>query len=322
MLTSPVPSDIASTFRSVHGVDVADVPVHRGRIVTEHAQSLGARAFTSGQEVYLPDPAGSLDHPQARALLAHELTHAAQERRLGGALPDESSAAGQLLEAQAVATERWFLGDRGRDLPVISLAAAPGSAGPGTAVLSPRPQPRHAAPPLRHVQRQPLAVPSGGAATGLGALSAPAMAELAASGAAGLKLPASASRTWSAPAWLGATAATPSAGEIPAGAAAGGALFRDELLGDNVPESSQTGNTGSESTGPAQAADAARADDRRELAELREQLTAVTDQRPVGLDDPIALDELAARLYQRLRSRLRLELIVDRERAGLLTDFR
>lgn len=34
------------------------------------------------------------------------------------------------------------------------------------------------------------------------------------------------------------------------------------------------------------------------------------------------LDELATRIYDRLRSRLRTELLVDRERAGLLTDFR
>jgi Domain of unknown function (DUF4157) len=321
MLTYAVPSDIASTFRSVHGVDVADVPVHRGRTVAAHAQALGARAFASGQEVYLPDAAGSLDHPQARALLAHELTHAAQERRLGGTLPDESSAAGQLLEAQAVATERWFLGGQGRSLPVISLAAAPGSAGPGRATLSPRREPRRAVPPLQHVQRQALGEPSGAATAGLGALSAAAIADLTASGATGLKLPASASRTWSAPAWLGARAATSEAA-VPGDAAAGNAGFRDELLGDNVPAISQTGNTGPENTGLSAAADAARSDDRRELKELREQLTAVTDQRPVGLDDPIALDELATRLYQRLRSRLRLELIVDRERAGLLSDFR
>ncbi len=36
----------------------------------------------------------------------------------------------------------------------------------------------------------------------------------------------------------------------------------------------------------------------------------------------IDLDELSSRIYDRLRSRLRLELLVDRERAGLLTDFR
>jgi hypothetical protein len=38
--------------------------------------------------------------------------------------------------------------------------------------------------------------------------------------------------------------------------------------------------------------------------------------------DGVELDELAARLYDRLRSRLRTELLVDRERAGMLTDFR
>lgn len=34
------------------------------------------------------------------------------------------------------------------------------------------------------------------------------------------------------------------------------------------------------------------------------------------------MDELARRLYDRLRSRLKTELLVDRERAGFLTDLR
>jgi hypothetical protein len=34
------------------------------------------------------------------------------------------------------------------------------------------------------------------------------------------------------------------------------------------------------------------------------------------------LDDLARQLYDRLRSRLRMELLVDRERAGLITDLR
>ena len=37
--------------------------------------------------------------------------------------------------------------------------------------------------------------------------------------------------------------------------------------------------------------------------------------------DPYALDELATRLYPTIRSRLRQELLIDRERAGLLADF-
>jgi hypothetical protein len=33
------------------------------------------------------------------------------------------------------------------------------------------------------------------------------------------------------------------------------------------------------------------------------------------------LDELARRLYDRLRSRLRQELLIDRERSGMLSDL-
>jgi hypothetical protein len=34
------------------------------------------------------------------------------------------------------------------------------------------------------------------------------------------------------------------------------------------------------------------------------------------------LDEVTDRIYDRIRRKLRSELIIDRERAGLLTDFR
>jgi hypothetical protein len=41
-----------------------------------------------------------------------------------------------------------------------------------------------------------------------------------------------------------------------------------------------------------------------------------------GGESPEALDELAGKLYDRIRARLRDELLIDRERAGLLTDVR
>lgn len=49
--------------------------------------------------------------------------------------------------------------------------------------------------------------------------------------------------------------------------------------------------------------------------------TSTTDESPIAVSR-LDLDELSERLYDRLRSRLRMELLVDRERAGLLTDFR
>jgi hypothetical protein len=45
------------------------------------------------------------------------------------------------------------------------------------------------------------------------------------------------------------------------------------------------------------------------------------EDHPFNLDQ-LDLDELSTRLYDRLRSRMRLELLVDRERSGRLTDFR
>jgi hypothetical protein len=44
--------------------------------------------------------------------------------------------------------------------------------------------------------------------------------------------------------------------------------------------------------------------------------------RPQIDTDDLDLDEIAVRLYDRLRTKLRMELLLDRERAGLLSDFR
>jgi hypothetical protein len=105
-----VAHDILEAVRRTQGVDVSDVPIRRGPGVADEARSLGARAFTRGAEVFLPAQEGPMDEPVARGLVAHELTHAAQQRTLGPALPAESSDAGRALEAEAVAAERWARG--------------------------------------------------------------------------------------------------------------------------------------------------------------------------------------------------------------------
>jgi hypothetical protein len=60
----------------------------------------------------------------------------------------------------------------------------------------------------------------------------------------------------------------------------------------------------------------------RELVEYRDRLVRLCRQRSPDLDDALDMDELAGKLYPRLRGLLRGELIVDRERAGTLADFR
>jgi hypothetical protein len=111
VFTTAVPAEVAAPVRANLGIAAETVTIHRGRSVTQRAEALGARAFTQQGQVFLPDEAGSLDQRDTQALLVHELVHAAQQRALGAELPTEESAAGQKLEADAVAAEQWFLGD-------------------------------------------------------------------------------------------------------------------------------------------------------------------------------------------------------------------
>jgi hypothetical protein len=269
--TERVPAGLASAFFALHGTDVSDVPVRRGRIVSRQATRLDAAAFSRDGVVYLPDSAGSLGQPQAQALLAHELTHAVQQRMLGAALPGEASAEGRELEEQAMATQRWFLGATG---PVPALALLPS----GTAA-----QLTHA-PAARHAP-----------GTVAGETIGDAFATATSAGAG-----------------------TPA----PAGERL---VQRQPVEAAPAPTAASTGSATADGAAPAMPPpdlSTAVADGQPGLAELRDQLAEIAGQRRAALDDPTELDELAAKLYRRLRSRLRLELIVDRERAGLLTDFR
>ncbi|WP_181043537.1 DUF4157 domain-containing protein [Actinokineospora auranticolor] len=117
VVTRP-PAELVDALRRRHRIDVADVPVYRGARVTAAAQAKDARAFTTQGAVFLPD---THDNPQTRGLLAHELVHVAQQRAHGHALPAENTPAGQLLEAEAQAAERWYAGEAGAVEPTISI---------------------------------------------------------------------------------------------------------------------------------------------------------------------------------------------------------
>jgi hypothetical protein len=85
------------------------------------------------------------------------------------------------------------------------------------------------------------------------------------------------------------------------------------------PDQKKSGAAGTQGTEAAQ--------QQQQQAAAQTQATAATAGSATNDEQPIAvsrldLDELSERLYDRLRSRLRLELLVDRERAGLLSDFR
>jgi hypothetical protein len=135
----PIPPTVAARIEQATGVDVSATPVHRGEPVAATAAALSARAFTMEREVYLAGAQGSLQSPSGQSLLAHELTHVAQQRRLGSSLPDERSAAGQGLEREAREMEASFASTpplplRGRDFANGGIELAEPSAPPAQQV--------------------------------------------------------------------------------------------------------------------------------------------------------------------------------------------
>jgi hypothetical protein len=278
------PADVAVAVRSVVGVDVSDVPVRRGPEVTAAAQAVGARAFTTQAEVHLPAEAGHLDSPPTRALLAHELVHAAQQRVLGAALPSETSPEGQLLERTAVATERWVRGD---PPPQPALVHRPTPPDNGTV--------QAAVEQTRLLARQVDRIAEAQAAM----TSTAQPIQRAPDGEPTSTMVAPPPETG------------PTITATPANAAT---MFSSWSLTDVIaPERTEDGTPDI-------------AELRDALAGLRQSVSELADRQPQelapNLNDHATLDDLAGKLFGRIRSRLRRELLVDRERSGRLTDFR
>jgi len=99
------PAGVRRAVEAETGVDLSGVPVHRGAESTQVAAALQARAFTDEGAVHVPAHHGSLDTGGGAGLLAHELVHVAQQRRLGPARPAEETAGGRALEHQAQRVE-------------------------------------------------------------------------------------------------------------------------------------------------------------------------------------------------------------------------
>ncbi len=80
----PLPDAVRSPMEHALGVDLNGVQVHTGSASTELNDRLGARAFTTGEDIYLRDGLPDATTSRGTELLAHELTHVVQQR--GGAV--------------------------------------------------------------------------------------------------------------------------------------------------------------------------------------------------------------------------------------------
>ena len=347
-----VPADVAGLVRTHLGLEEVQPLIHRGQSVSRRARALRARAFTQDGQVFLPDDAGPLDRRDTRALLVHELVHVAQQQALGSRMPTEDSAAGQDLEADAVAAEQWMLG-----------------AGPVPTLLRHRPRqteppntvpPTSPTPPATTTSWSPPTSPTPAATTWSPATgptpaaattswSPPTNPTPAATATSWppptSQTPAPAPTSWSPPASPTRAATTtswpPPASPTPAGTATSWSPatgFQSAPAPPPAPVAPEPPTapeprTAAEApaTGPVPASahhvthpapvDLSGVFTR--LAHLDDQVAILRGRTPdpqADLDSPQELDRLAGKLYRHIRGRLRAELIVDRERAGLLAD--
>jgi uncharacterized protein DUF4157 len=76
---SALPSDVRSGMESDMGQGFNNVVVHRDTEAANLASQLGARAFTTGQDVFFGAGAYNPGSPEGQATLRHELHHTVQQ---------------------------------------------------------------------------------------------------------------------------------------------------------------------------------------------------------------------------------------------------
>jgi hypothetical protein len=111
----PLDPDSRDFMEQRFGEDLGDIRLHTDAAAAQSARQLSARAFTVGQHIVFGSGAPAADAPAGRASLAHELTHALQQRQPGG---------GELSTAQREGEARHAAGSVGGFGPMPRISAA------------------------------------------------------------------------------------------------------------------------------------------------------------------------------------------------------
>ncbi|MBF6606471.1 MAG: DUF4157 domain-containing protein [Chloroflexi bacterium] len=109
---------VRTPLEGAFGTDFSSVRLHRGAAADASARTVGAVAYTVGEDIVLGAAAADTSSPAGRGLLAHELTHVVQQRTGPVAGFDAGglriSDPGDPFEQQASATAAHIVaGDRG-----------------------------------------------------------------------------------------------------------------------------------------------------------------------------------------------------------------
>ena len=104
----PLPMGERATFEPRLGLDLSQVRLHTGPQASRLSRSLNARAFTLGRDIYFAEGQSASGTPEGRTLLAHELTHVAQQTGVRGRTPGE---AGPVTQTAGPQIQRDIFGD-------------------------------------------------------------------------------------------------------------------------------------------------------------------------------------------------------------------
>ncbi|GIK33182.1 MAG: hypothetical protein BroJett009_21740 [Armatimonadota bacterium] len=105
-----LPTDVRKDLGPYVGFDPSRAKVHVGPAADRAAKELGARAFTIGSDVFFKAGEYNPQGTEGKALLAHELTHVAQQTGQHGQRVDKHTrSGGQRMEQEAQQTESRVL---------------------------------------------------------------------------------------------------------------------------------------------------------------------------------------------------------------------
>jgi hypothetical protein len=313
-----VPADVARDLSPVLG-DVSDVPVYRGPEVGSAAKQIQAKAFTTEGAVHLPDHHGPTTSGEGRDILAHEVTHAVQQRRLGSSLPSEESAEGQRLEQEAKDVAAAVTPAAAQRVAASDVATSRGplthpTAAPASAAVATRPTTPLSAV-IAHAQR---AAEASGIATvrsspmGMTATFPPVPRLDEPGGPVHLgvsRLPV-----------VAAPAAPPAVQRLDNVSSAASNVVQHPTVDLASPQQQRSNSAPLSST-----YEESSVTDLPAPPSMPPQMSASSSTGSsmggLSLENPQQIDELAEKLYLPLERRLRRELLRQRERAGMSTDF-
>jgi uncharacterized protein DUF4157 len=116
---SDLDTDARATLESAIGEDFSDVRIHHDAEAHELSKAVSAEAFTTGSDVFFQSGKYDPGSSAGQKLLAHELTHVAQQRGAAPAAEMTVSDPGDASEMEAAS-----VADRIASAPSVGQAAA------------------------------------------------------------------------------------------------------------------------------------------------------------------------------------------------------